>query len=444
MKRYEKYKPSGVEWLGDVPNEWIVSKLLYCLRKPICDGPHETPAQVEDGIPFISIDSLNDSKSIDFSVVTKFISEEDYRNYMKKAKLEKGDILFSKAATIGKTAIVGDEKFMVWSPLAILKNNPQKLNNDFLYYLVNCQKLITSIALSGSYNTQINVGMREMEKAIIPLPPPEEQTAIADYLDAKCSKIDNVVEVQRKRIELLKELKQSIITHAVTKGLNKNVKMKDSGVDWIGEVPVNWKEDKLRYIGKYRKGPFGSALKVSLFVPKNSDTIKVYEQQNAIEKDWELGEYYITKDYFNRELSAFEVFPRDIIVSCAGTIGECYLMPENIERGIINQALMRMRMNEKKVYIPYFLFLFDLLLKEESKRSSNGSAMKNIPPFDVLKAMRIFLPTIPEQTAIADYLDKKCATIDGQIAKVEKQIELLNEYKQSVITECVTGKRKVC
>lgn len=433
MKKYDTYKPSGVDWIGDVPERWVVSKLLYCLRQPICDGPHETPKQVEDGIPFVSIDSLNDTKKIDFSVVSKFISEEDYLNYMKKAKLEKGDILFSKAATIGKTAIVGDEKFMVWSPLAILKNNPYKLNNDFLYHLVNCQRLITSIALSGSYNTQINVGMREMEKAIIPVPPLAEQTTIADYLDAKCAKIDNVVAIQQKRIELLKELKQSIITKAVTKGLDKNAKLKDSGVDWIGEVPEGWEVMKLKYITSY-----------------NDDVLSENTKSDKIIKYVEIADVNSREGITNFTEYEFKDAPSrarritkkgDVIVSTVRTylkaIAKVSADDLIVSTGFI--VLRSKKINEQ--FLAYSAlsdtFIFDVISNSVgvSYPAINSSQVVNI---------KIPLPPLTEQTAIAAYLDKKCAAIDRQIAKIEKQIELLKEYKQSVITECVTGKRKVC
>ena len=160
MERYDSYKDSGVKWLGEIPSHWDSASLLYLLRAKISDGPHETPNLIEDGIPFISIDSLNDTKEIDFSVVKKFISYKDYERYCYKTKLEKGDVLFSKAATIGKTAIVGDGVFMVWSPLAILKPNLDKISSLYLYYIMNCKKAIEEVSLSGSKNTQINVGMR--------------------------------------------------------------------------------------------------------------------------------------------------------------------------------------------------------------------------------------------------------------------------------------------
>ena len=243
-------KNSGVEWIGEIPEDWDVRKILNCLRKRISDGPHETPKYVETGIPFISVDSLNDTEYVDFSFVNRFISDEDYFEYNKKTNLEENDILFSKAATIGKTAIVhADEKFMVWSPIAILKTN-NSLDNRFLYFLLNYDGLITHISYLGSINTQINVGMRELEQARIPLPPKETQQHIASYLDKKCSKIEETIQNQQQVIEKLKAYKQSLITEAVTgkvkiangKVCGEYESYKGSRLKWLGDfyIPEKW------------------------------------------------------------------------------------------------------------------------------------------------------------------------------------------------------------
>ena len=135
------------------------------------------------------------------------------------------------------------------------------------------------------------------------------------------------------------------------------------------DIPQNWRWEKLGNIGIYKKGPFGSALTKSMFVPKSENTVKVYEQKNAIQKDASLGEYYITKEYFDSKMKGFVVESGDIIVSCAGTIGETYIMPDNIEFGIINQALMRMNIVQS-LDITYFLIYFDNVLKMEAQRGS--------------------------------------------------------------------------
>ena len=215
-------------------------------------------------------------------------------------------------------------------------------------------------------------------------------------------------------------------------------KYKDSGIAWIGEIPEHWSVKRLNDIGKYRKGPFGSALKVDSFIDKSDDAIKVYEQQNAIKKSAIIGASYISKEYFENNMKGFEVCANDIIVSCAGTIGELFVLPSNIEKGIINQALMRMRMDCRYVNLSFFLYIFDILLRVESEQSSNGSAMKNIPPFDILKKIRIPLANISEQEQIAKYLDWKCGEIDRIVEVRERQIKLLGELRTSVISRAVT------
>ena len=155
----------------------------------------------------------------------------------------------------------------------------------------------------------------------------------------------------------------------------------------------------------YKKGPFGSALKKEIFVPKSENSVKVYEQQNAIGKNWKLERYFITKEYAN-ELKAFETHGGDILVSCAGTIGEMYELPDNSEVGVINQALMRVRVNEKIISKESYKLLFTNMIDDFSKEHSNGSAMKNIPPFADLKAMNAMLPTLDEQERIGAYFNK--------------------------------------
>ena len=167
------------------------------------------------------------------------------------------------------------------------------------------------------------------------------------------------------------------------------------------EVPPSWAFIRLDDIGIYRKGPFGSSLTKSIFVPKGADTVKVYEQKNAIQKDHTLGTYYITRQYYESKMRSFTVEPGDILVSCAGTIGETYVLPEQIELGIINQALMRMTIFAP-IDLDYFLLYFDYVLKQTAKESIKGSAIKNIPPFEIFKKLILPLPPLEEQKRIVE------------------------------------------
>ena len=176
------------------------------------------------------------------------------------------------------------------------------------------------------------------------------------------------------------------------------------------ELPKGWVWTTLDDLAFYKKGPFGSSLTKSMFVPKSNSTYKVYEQKNAIQKNSTLGTYYITKEKFD-SLSGFAVQPFDIIVSCAGTIGETYVLPNNTPKGIINQALMLIRLYNREIERFYLLY-FDFILKEEAQKNSKGTAIKNIPPFDVLKNFLIPIPPIEEQQRILKEIDKWMSLVE--------------------------------
>ena len=194
------------------------------------------------------------------------------------------------------------------------------------------------------------------------------------------------------------------------------------------EFSGEWKKYSFNDIAQYKKGPFGSALKKEIFVPKSADSVKIYEQQNAIKKDWELGRYYISRDYFINHMQQFIVEAGDIIVSCAGTIGEIYEVPPNAVSGVFNQALMRVRINATLIDKNIFIKVFSSMIDSFSKIYSNGSAIKNIPPFADLKKTNVFLPTQNEQYKISRLI----SLLDERIATQNKIIEDLKKLKSAI------------
>ena len=169
-------------------------------------------------------------------------------------------------------------------------------------------------------------------------------------------------------------------------------------------------------------------MKKDLFVPQSENAIKVYEQQNAIKKDWTLSRYYITKDYFNAHMKQFVAKAGDLIVSCAGTIGVVYELPKDAEEGVFNQALMRVRVNNEVVNKEIFITVFSSMIDKFSKIYSNGSAIKNIPPFADLKKTQVYLPCKEEQIVIAQLL----RSLDERIATQNKIIEDLKMLKSAI------------
>jgi len=195
-------------------------------------------------------------------------------------------------------------------------------------------------------------------------------------------------------------------------------------------------------LGEYKKGPFGSSLTKSMFVPFSQSAIKIYEQKNAIKKDYSLGDYYISKEKF-KDMSAFQVLPSDIIVSCAGTIGETYILPKEAPIGIINQALMKVALFEYKIS-EFWRTFFEYILVKDSTMKGAGSAIKNIPPFEYLKKILTPLPPLKEQQRIVEKIEELIPHIE-HYSKAQTELDTLNknikeQLKKSVLQYAIEGK----
>ena len=310
------------------------------------------------------------------------------------------------------------------------------ININFLKWLL----IASDLGKNDNATAQPVVSGKKIYPLVVALPPLAEQERIVERLEQILPLVEeygkNEEKLSKLNSTLPNKIKQSILKYAMqgklveqnpsdepASVLLKRIKAEKEQLIKEGkikkapplspitqdeipfEIPSSWEWCRVNDIGIYKKGPFGSALTKKIFVPKGNDTVKVYEQKNAIQKDYTLGEYYISKEYYEKSMKGFTVSSGDIIVSCAGTIGETYVMPENIELGIINQALMRMTIT-KEIDLKYFLMYFDIILKRNSKTYSKGSAIKNIPPFEIFKPMLVPLPPLAEQQRIVDKVNR--------------------------------------
>ena len=208
-------KDSGVEWLGEIPAHWGVKRLKYIIRKGVTDGPHLTPEFVDEGIPFLSVDSIQDGE-LNFDDC-RYVAISDHNTFRVKASPEKGDILLGKAASTGKIAQVKvDFEFSIWSPLALIKPDKYIINSTYLEFSLKSTFLQSQIDILCTHNTQNNISMDDIPILILPSPPIEDQKAIADYLDQETSRIDNLVGRINQAIENLQEYCSALITAAVT------------------------------------------------------------------------------------------------------------------------------------------------------------------------------------------------------------------------------------
>lgn len=238
--------------------------------------------------------------------------------------------------------------------------------------------------------------------------------------------------LQRIRTE-----KERLIKEGKIKRSRKPAKTSDTP-HYPYELPEGWVWCKLDDLAFYKKGPFGSSLTKAMFVPKGDDTYKVYEQKNAIQKDCTLGTYYISKEKYD-SLFGFSVQPFDIIVSCAGTIGETYVLPQHIKKGIINQALMLIRLYCREIE-QFYLLYFDFILKEEANISSKGTAIKNIPPFDVLKNFYIPIPPLKEQRRILDEVNKWLSFVESIETSTLNLQDTIKQTKSKILDLAIHGK----
>lgn len=429
-----KMKDSGVEWIGEIPADWNVGKTLYALSMPITDGPHETPELFEEGIPFVSAEAVSCGNGhIDFEHIRGFISQDFYDECCKKYIPEMHDIYMIKSgATTGKVAKVETEKlFTIWSPLAVFRTNPKKCFYEYLYYFIQSDAYQKQIENKWTYGTQQNIGMRTLEKLMICFPSIDQQMNIADYLDVKCSKIDEIIEKQLSIIEKLKEYKLSIITEAVTKGINPDVELKDSTIDMCEQIPVHWGISQNRY----------------LFSLRDEKNYKPLEEVRLLSLYTDLGVFPHgeQEERGNKAVKAEGykvVYENDIVVNIIlawmGAIGR------SAYDGVTSPAYDIYKPNEN-VCSRYYHYLYRTKpFSAECYKYGRGiMAMRWRTYSSEFKSIKVPVPPYIEQCQIADYLDSKCEMLDKTIADRNKAIDILQEYKKSLIYEVVTGKKEV-
>lgn len=415
-----------------VPENWCWTELQQLCSIPITDGTHKTPKYCDagNGIPFISAKDVT-GQYINWENI-KYITKELHEELYKRLAPQINDILLAKNGTTGVAAIVDTKKiFDIYVTLALLRINSNIAVPKYVLHLINspvCKKQfdehLTGIGVP-------NLHLRDIKVTQIPLPPLAEQKRIVDRIERMFSKLDEATANVQTVIDGFENRKSAILHKAFNGELTAK---------WREESEINiagWESLTLNDVGEYKKGPFGSSITKSMFVTKAKNTYKVYEQGNAIRKTLEYGQYYISKEKYE-ELKGFAIKGGDIIISCAGTIGEVYKLPDNCEAGIINQALMRVRLFEN-IDEDFFINYFGEILKGDINNKSKGTAIKNIPPFKVMKAMPIQSPSLSEQKEIVIILNGLLFKEQVAKEKAEEVLERIELIKKSILTRAFRG-----
>lgn len=436
MKRYEKYKPSGIEWIGEVPEHWGKICLQYSADVFIDGDWIESPDISTEGIRYITTGNIGALKYKEQG--DGYITEETFKR-LDCTEVYPGDILISRLnEPIGRCCIIPDLQNRIVTSVdnVIYRPKSDVFDKQFVVYQMNCYPYTINANLLARGTTMHRISRSTLGKINLILPPITEQEAIAAYLHARCGDIDKVVTTQEKRIALLNEMKQSIITQAVTQGLNPDAKMKNSGVEWIGMVPEHWEIVPLKRLAKIKTGS----------TPPTSKP----EYYDGEDVNWftpgDIGGSFVIMDS-ERKLSikakvdgTCMMFPENTIyfVGIGATIGKVSVCEAEASA---NQQINAIISNSNAFY-KYIAYCLSCQ-KEQIYLSANTVTLPIINQ-DKTGALMMPYPSFDEQKEIAGYLDQRCGEIETQIKAVTRQIELLREYKQSLITEVVTGKRKVC
>ena len=424
-------KDSGILAIGAIPKEWKPIRIKYLLQKGVIkSGPYGSAlkevASADGEYPIYNqANIIND----DFSLRRNYISSKDYIN-MKRYKIHSGDIVFSMMGTVGKCSIVPE-----WIDEGIIDSHLFEatlnclINKDYFKYSYDkdlCVQVIEQFieAMNGSIMSGLNGGL--VKNSFICLPSPTEQQQIVHFLDRKCTAIDTAIEKTKKSIEKLEEYKKAVITKAVTKGIDPNARMKNSGVEWIGEIPEGWEVNKFKFHAKAKseKNP-GNATILSLYreygiVIKDSRD----DNHNRTSLDTSSYRYVEVNDFVVNKMKAWQ-----------GSVAVSEYT------GVVSPAYYVYKITDAEIYPIYLHYLLRSCYKDEFRRLSGGIRIGQWDlPSDALENTFIIQPSYTEQVRITEYIQKHTTVVEQLIEKKKKAIEKWEEYKKSLIYYAVTGK----
>lgn len=441
MKQYSTYKPSNVEWLGDVPSHWKVDKL-----KNYCDiFASNVDKKIEEGEIEVSLCNYVDvyknekiDRSIDFMIASATQAE------IEKFTLQLNDIILTKDSEtpddIAVPAIVKEvfENFLCGYHLSIIRCQ-KKIEPDFLIWALRDLHIATQFHREAVGITRFGLASKHFKNGIFAIPSRAEQTAIAAYLDQATANIDKVIATKQKQLEKLEQYKQSKIHECVTKGLNPDVTLKPSGIDWIGETPSNWKVVRIKDVIETVLGGGTPSTTNPNFWEGDIPWVSPKDMKcELIDK---------TEDYITEaglKASATNLIPINtiLVVVRSGILKHTLPVAINTVSVSLNQDMKGLVVNTKM----NFRFLFHTLNAFE--KAILTQCTKQVATVDSIESkllfgFKILLPSPKEQAEISNFIDELTFKINNEKSIIELQIEKLKEYRKCLIHECVTGKRKV-
>ncbi len=431
MKKYDKYKDSGFDWVGEIPEHWEIKKMSYCFET-IGSGttPKSNNLEYYDGEYFwLQTGDLNDNEIF---FTTRKITQKALDDHSTLRFYPKESVVIAMyGATIGKLGFLRIET--TTNQACCVLSKPKDIEPKFVFYwFLSIRQEIISLSYGGG---QPNINQEQIKNLKVQLPLTQEQTAIADYLDRKTNLIDELISKKEQLLELYEEEKTAIINQAVTKGINPDAPMKDSGIEWLGKIPKHWDFKKLKYL-----------------VDINKETLSDKTDSNYQIKYIDIGnvEYGKLKEkpkqlLFGKAPSRARrvIKSGDTLISTVRTYLKAILFIENADDNLIASTGFAV-ITPSDVFLPKYLF-YTLSSENILQNITANSEGVSYPAINASEIGEFYcwFPEITEQTTIVQYLEKEINRINAKSEKTKKLIELLKEYKQALISEVVTGKIKV-
>lgn len=434
MSRYETYKPSGIDWIGNYPKHWEFRRL-----KNVCIVNKEA---LTDKTPFDYlieyIDIGNTTDNGEFLELQEIeFSEAPSRA---RRKVEDGDTIISTVRTyLRAIAFIENpkENLIVSTGFAVLNPIKRTLVPKFLFYQVLCDSFIQRVIANSEGVSYPAISSTKLADLKLFIPSVDEQLTIAHYLDDQTQKIDRLIANKKAQAEKLKELRQIEINNAVTKGLNPNAEMKDSDIEWLGKIPKHWTTKRMKDVASVRGRIGFRGYTVDDIVDEGALVIGAKHINSSNQLNFDDPEYISWEKYYESPEIMVEV--GDVLIVQRGSVGKFALVEKKIGPATINPSMILLRLNTR--IHPQFLFWY-LLGEHMFNIIKTIVSSTAVPMISQMQAgvFRIILPPKKEQIEIANYLMERTAAIDKLIKNIEAQIEKLQELRKIKIYEAVTGK----
>ncbi len=431
--RYPKYKDSGVEWLGEVPEHWVTCSFRHCLSQ-LFNGLTATQVnEAEYTVPVTRIETISNGV-IDESRLG-FISRQDARE---DRILLEGDILFSNINSlnmVGNCAFyTGGRTIYAGMNLLVLRPAP-RCTPRWLYWLVRSASFRCVVeSLAKPAINQASVSQSSISSIVVSLPPISEQTQIAAFLDQETAKIDELVAQQRRLIELLKEKRQAVISHAVTKGLNPDAPMKPSGIEWLGDVPEHWEVVPFSLAIDFQEGPGIMAVD---FHEEGIPLLRV----SGVQGRWAAldGCNYLDPEKVATRWSHFQLDIGDLIISASASMGTVCEVGPDAAGAVPYTGLIRLTSRNNAMTRDYIrVILGSVLFHTQIDLLKAGATIQHFGPTH-LQQMKVLLPPLDEQDELASFVATETAKLDALTAEAQRAIDLLQERRTALISAAVTG-----